>query len=102
VKLLLDENLPHRLRPMLIGHDVFTVSFMGWKGTENGALLARAAANGFDAVLTKDDGMAYQQNQTNLPCAVIILESPSNELAEIAPLVPALARLRPNSLVRVQ
>ncbi len=105
MKLLLDENLPHRLRPLLIGHDVFTVAFLGWDGTENGALLARAAAEGFDAVLTKDNGVAYQQNPMTLPCAIVILQAPSNALADIAPLVPellrVLAQLPRKSLVRV-
>ncbi len=62
MKLLLDENLPHRLRRLLIGHDVFTVAFMKWSGVENGERLALAAAAGFDAVITKDTGMPYEQN----------------------------------------
>ena len=32
MKVLLDENLPLDFRYFLTGHDVFTVSFMGWKG----------------------------------------------------------------------
>ena len=52
MKLLLDENLPHRLRPLLLGHEVFTVAYMNWKGIENGSLLALAASNGFYALVT--------------------------------------------------
>ena len=37
MKILLDENLPHVLRHALVGHDVFTVAYMEWGGTENGA-----------------------------------------------------------------
>ena len=59
MKVLLDENLPHRLRLFLPGHDVFTVDYLRWKGIQNGRLLALAAANGFDAMLTMDDGIAY-------------------------------------------
>lgn len=51
MKRLLDENLPHRLRPLLVGHEVFTVAFMKWKGTENGKLFELAAQNGFEAML---------------------------------------------------
>jgi hypothetical protein len=36
MKLLLDENLPHRLRPLLVGHEAFTVAYMNWQGIENG------------------------------------------------------------------
>ncbi len=71
MKLLLDENLPHRLRRMITGHDVFTVAFMHWNGVENGELLTLAAANEFDAVISKDNGIQYQQNVT-LPCALVV------------------------------
>jgi predicted nuclease of predicted toxin-antitoxin system len=104
MKLLLDENLPHRLRPLLTGHDVFTVAYLKWKGIENGRLLALAAQNGFDAVLTKDSGIPYEQNRTTLPCA-LILHAQSNSLEDVQPLVPAvlsaLATLKPKSVVHL-
>lgn len=90
MKLLLDENLPHRLRPLLSGHDVFTVAYMKWTGIENGELLQLAAQHGFDALITKDNGMPYEQNTATLPCAVVILEAPSNALDDIQPLVPQM------------
>jgi hypothetical protein len=49
MKVLLDENLPHELRFLLMpAHEVFTVSYLGWSALENGELLAQAAASGFD------------------------------------------------------
>jgi hypothetical protein len=42
MKVLLDENLPHELRHEVVGHDVYTVQFMGWCGLRNGAPLAQA------------------------------------------------------------
>jgi predicted nuclease of predicted toxin-antitoxin system len=105
MKLLLDENLPHRLRPLLIGHDVFTVAYMKWKGIETGEPLNLAAKNGFDALVTKDNGMPYEQNAAALPCALIVLQAPANALDDIKPLVPQiltqLAILVPKSVVRV-
>jgi predicted nuclease of predicted toxin-antitoxin system len=105
MKLLLDENLPDRLRPMLVGHDVYTVAFLKWKGIENGKLLELAAKNGFAAMLTKDNGMPYEQNAATLPCALIILQAPSNALSDIEPLVPQilekLQMLNPRSIVRI-
>ncbi len=95
MKLLLDENLPHRLRPLLVGHDAFTVAFMKWKGIENGALLSLAARHGFDAVLTKDSGIEYEQNPLQLPCSVVILEAESNSLRHIQPLVPVVLNVLP-------
>jgi hypothetical protein len=39
LKVLLDENLPHKLRHSLTGHDVRTVDYMGWSGEKNGEQL---------------------------------------------------------------
>jgi hypothetical protein len=57
---------------------------MRWGGVKNGALLALAAKE-FDAFLTVDKNLPYQQNLGNLPVAVIILEAYSNELAALLP-----------------
>jgi hypothetical protein len=73
MKLLLDEHLPHSLRLEIVGHDVSTVAFMGWSGIENGALLSRASAEAFDALVTNDHAMEYEQNLASLPLAVIYL-----------------------------
>jgi len=54
MKLLLDENLPHKLRFMIPGHDCFTVTYMGWEGIGNGDLLQLAAAEGFTALISND------------------------------------------------
>lgn len=90
MKLLLDENLPHALRRELTGHECFTVSYMGWAGIENGALLARAADAQFDALITKDTKLQYQQNLAALPVAIVVLHAPSNDIDDLRPLVPAL------------
>ena len=46
---------------------------MGWGGVKNGALLTLAAKE-FDAFLTVDKNLPYQQNVANLPVAVIVLK----------------------------
>lgn len=104
-ELLLDENLPHDFRHHLIGHEVFTVAYMGWSGMRNGDLLQAAAADAFDALVTMDSGVAYQQNLSTLPLAVVILAAVSNDLADLLPLLPTLlARLNgplPRAVIRV-
>lgn len=40
MKLLLDENLPRKLKKDFAEYEVFTVAEMGWSGKENGVLLA--------------------------------------------------------------
>lgn len=105
MKVLLDENLPHALRHLLPGHDVFTASYMGWAGFENGALLGAAAASGFDVMLTKDSGVAYEQHLPSLPIAVVIIKARTNKIDDLRPLLPgvlaAMNALTPRSLVRV-
>lgn len=83
MRLLLDENLPHQLRHGLPGHDCYTVAFMSWGGIENGELLARAASTGFDALLAKDAGVQYEQNLTNLPLSVLILDGSNIPLVSV-------------------
>jgi hypothetical protein len=105
MRLLLDESVPRRFRQALPAHTVKTSVEMGWGGMKNGALLARAAAE-FEAVITVDQNLPYQQNIATLPIAVVVLVAPSNELRSLLPLVPRLeemlATLQPRSLVRIQ
>ena len=104
MRLLLDESVPHRLRRSLPGHAVRTVVEMGWGGITNGDLLARAA-NEFDALVTVDKSLQYQQNLDTLPITVIVLDAKSNELPYLLPLIPkleeALASFLPRTFVRI-
>ena len=98
MRLLLDVCVPARLRKALPAHQVSTVGIEGWSGVKNGKLLALAAGN-FDAFITVDKNLPYQQNTATLPVAVLVLDVASNELAYLLPLVPALERAL-SSLVR--
>ena len=106
MKLLLDENLPHKLRQHLPGHDVFTIAYMKWGGIRNGELLARAAAEQFDALITIDSGIEFEQNLPVLPCSVVIIRAPSNAFEHIEPFLPALLdalkTLPPKSLIKIE
>ena len=95
MRLLLDECVPARLRQALPSHAVSTVGLQGWSGIKNGKLLALAAA-GFDAFVTVDKNLPYQQNTAALPIAVVVLDAKSNELAYLLPLMPALEAVLKN------
>jgi predicted nuclease of predicted toxin-antitoxin system len=105
MKLLLDENLPHKLRQHLPSHEVFMSAYMGWVGIRNGILLSQAAAAGFDALLTVDAGIEYEQNLANLPCSVIIVRAESNAFEHIQPhlraILAAIQNLPPKSLLKI-
>jgi predicted nuclease of predicted toxin-antitoxin system len=89
MRLLLDECVPARLKKALPLHEVSTVGLEGWSGVKNGVLLALAGEK-FDAFVTVDKNLPYQQNTSNLPLAVLVLDVPSNELHSLLALVPAL------------
>jgi len=105
VRLLLDESLPRKLRRELAPHQVLTVSQLGWSGVSNGALLRRAASEGFAAFVTADRNLEYQQNLSVAGITVVVLIAKTNRLAELAPLLPALrealASLQPGTVVRI-
>lgn len=95
MRLLLDESVPKRLRNYLPSHSVRTVVEMGWSGVKNGALLA-LAKDSFDAFITVDKNLPYQQNLNTLPVAVVVLQSLSNDLPSLLPLVPNLEQALTN------
>src|SRR4051794_27837746 len=92
MKILLDESVDVNFRHRLMGHDVFTVAYMGWKGLSNGALITRAAADGFHAIVTTDLAMSSQQNRAALPLALVVLRARSNDIADLDTLVPNLLK----------
>ena len=72
-RILLDENLPIALKRLLAGHEVATVKDMGWKGIQNGALLALAQQSGFEVLITGDKKLSYQQNPAGRMIALVVL-----------------------------
>lgn len=89
MRILLDECIDWRLSRDLVGHDVMTARQMGWTAIENGELLALAARQ-FDAFVTVDRNLSFQQRIVGLPIAVIVLRARTNRLADLKPLVPRL------------
>ena len=105
MRLLFDESVPKRLAKYLPSHDVQTVTSMGWGGTKNGQLLALAATE-FDALITVDKNMQYQQNLSTLPLSIVVLNARSNEIEFLVPFVPklelALLNILPRSFVSIE
>ena len=103
MKVLLDELLPIGVAQLLPGHDVTTVKAAGFTGLKNGELLRRAAASGYDVLLTADRNLPEQQNVRATPVAVVLV--PGNRLAEIAPrsseIDEAVSFARPGTVTRM-
>ena len=104
MRILLDEDIPRRLGPLLTGHEVSTVPRSGWAGIKNGKLLALAATR-FDVFLTMDQNIEFQQNLAALPIAILVVQAQSNRIEHLALLIPAILRelnhIQPRSLQRV-
>ena len=77
MRILLDECMPELLRRDIAGHQVSTVSEMGWAGTKNGRLLDAAEAAGFDILLTVDRNIEHQQNLRGRSISLVVLDAPS-------------------------
>ena len=90
MRVLLDECVTHELRTLVTGHDVYTVAYLGWSGTRNGQLIARAAGEGFDALVTTDKNIRHQVSEGTLPIPVIILDVLTNDIDDVLPTLPAL------------
>lgn len=96
MRVLLDECVTRYLKRDLPGHEVFTAEEAGFKGLKNGRLL-QAAAGQYDALITVDQNLRYQQNLETLPVPVIVLSARRSTYPVLKPLMPqvleALERL---------
>lgn len=81
MRLLLDENLPKKLKLDFPEHEIFTVRDKGWNGIKNGKLLELMIADDFDALLTFDKNLQYQQNFQKYTLTVFVLNAPANTYA---------------------
>jgi predicted nuclease of predicted toxin-antitoxin system len=103
MRILLDENLPHKLRLLLAGHEVRTVAYQGWAGLTNGALLRAAEDAAFDAILTADQGIRYQQNRKHRQVALIVLSDNDESviIANVKAILAAIDAIQPGALLWV-
>lgn len=75
MKILLDHNIPHSLRPLLSGeHEVYTTEYLGWSDYEDNRLLEAAVDASFAAVVTLDRGLPHQQETRAYDLGIIVLD----------------------------
>ena len=100
---LLDENLDHGLRKYLSEHEIVTVSFMGWAGLKNGALLQKAEDRGIEVFITGDKTLPYEQNRANRQIAIIVLSSIELPILQghLPTILAAIANSIPGTIQRV-
>jgi hypothetical protein len=75
LKVILDEGVPENLEAYLARHETATVKRQGWRGTKNGKLLDLIECAGFEAFITTDKRMEYEQNFSRRSFAVLLLST---------------------------
>ncbi len=106
MRVLLDEMIPGRLKWLLPEtEEVTTVRERGWGSLKNDDLL-EAAQHEFDALLTADRSIPYQQNLSRFVIAVVVLRARSNAYEDLAPLAEkasdALSKARPGHALFIE
>lgn len=97
MRLLLDENLPKRLKLDFPEHEIYTVRDKEWNGIKNGELLQLMIKNNFDALLTFDKNLQHQQNFSKYTIAVFVLVTKINSYEELTKLTPKIKEYLNNS-----
>ena len=99
MKFLFDQGTPVPLRNHLPHYAVETAYERGWSGLSNGDLLARAEAEGFDALITTDQNLRYQQNLAGRKIGVVVLMTTSwpRIRGQLDLVIQAVDKVRPGS-----
>lgn len=89
MKILLDENLPKKLKADFgEAYEVKTVREMNWQGKKNGALLALIELQGFEFFITVGRNLRYQQNLDRFKVSIFILIALNNRKDTLQKLIP--------------
>ncbi len=103
MRVMLDECVPVRLKRWLPDHEVNTVTGLGWSGIKNGRLLRLLVEGGYDAFVTADKNLEYQQHLPGLPLAILVL--PTNHWKSLQPhqarVLQAFSSLQPGKVARL-
>ena len=104
MRILIDECVDERLRHLFAGHECQTARYAGLTGLRNGQLLDAAEAGGFEAIVTVDQNIPFQQNLRERKIALLILCARTNRLRDLRQIIPealdALSRIQPGEIVR--
>jgi len=77
MKILFDQGTPVPLRRHLHPHVVDTTAECGWSTLLNGELIARAEQDRYQAIVTTDQNLKYQQNLRDRTIRILVLQSTS-------------------------
>ena len=101
MRILFDHGTPVPLRRALSGHEVVTAYELGWAELANGALLDAAEAQ-FEALITTDQSLRFQQNLVGRKLAVLSTNSWPRIQAHVEQIVSAVGTLKPGDFVELR
>lgn len=100
MRLLLDENLPKKLKLDFADHEIYTVSDKEWNGKKNGELLKLMLEEEFDVLFTFDKNMQHQQNFEKYPITVLVMNAEDNAYITLKELVPQIRAILSKELLK--
>ena len=77
MKILFDQGTPVPLRRYLHPHKVDTAAERGWSELQNGDLLDQGEAEEYQALITTDQNLKYQQNLAGRSIRILVLTTTS-------------------------
>lgn len=94
--------MPQPLRKLLQEFDIRTAQEMGWGRVKNGELLKRAEG-AFDAFVTADQNLKYQQKLEGRTLAMLIISTNRWPIvkAKVPEIAAAIRALRPGAYVEL-
>lgn len=106
MRILLDECVPRRLKRSFRTYGlVLTVTDAGLSSYTNGQLLRRISGD-FDVLITIDKSIQHQQNLAAYDIGLVLLRVPTNDIADVEPVLPRLfarwSEIKPRTLLIVE
>lgn len=94
MKLLLDENLPKKLKYRFSDkYEVITVPEMGWSGIKNGDLLKLMKIKKMRVLLSIDKNMSHQQNLERSKVSLIVFNTKDSRYNSLVKFIPKVEKL---------
>jgi hypothetical protein len=104
MRILFDNGTPKPLARSLAHHEVVFSRRRGWHQLANGELIKVAEDAGFDALLTTDKNIRYQQNLKSRIIALVVLSNGQWPAVQphAARIVAAIESCSPGSYIEVE
>lgn len=91
MKLLLDENLPKKLKHRFPApFNVITVHEMEWGGIKNGDLLKRMNSENLKVLISIDKNFSHHQNLLTFSVCLIVLNAKDNRYETLVKFIPKI------------